>query len=60
MNKLIKLYLDGKICFCIDLVWVFEDVCNVVYCIVWMYFCILEYIFMGFVVYIGYCERNLK
>lgn len=59
MNKLIKLYSDGKIRPCIDSAWAFEDVRNVIVpygrtFVFWNIF------FMGFVVYTGYCERNLK
>lgn len=60
MNKLIKLYSDGKIRPCIDSAWAFEDVRNAACCTVWTYLCILEHIFRGFIVYTGYCERNLK
>lgn len=47
MNKLIKLYSDGKIRPCIDSAWAFEDVRNPASCSVWTYLCILEYIFYG-------------
>lgn len=47
MNKLIKLYSDGKIRPCIDSAWAFEDVRNAAYCTVWTYLCILEHIFYG-------------
>lgn len=58
MNKLIKLYSDGKIRPCIDSAWAFEDVRNTACYTVPLYFgC---FFLCALLCITGYYERNLN